>query len=154
VLEVLEEVVPELLFQVEQRYLNQVRPAYNIARYARGGPKIKQHSAKTRALISAKVRAKPRTPEHTKKLIEHLNRIRKPCSPEHARAMAAKNIGSKRSAETRAKMSAAGLGRPVSEETRAKISASRKGTPSHPWTAESRKRVADAKREWWRQHKK
>jgi hypothetical protein len=148
-----EEVVPARLFAVEQAYLTRERPTYNVSLVARGGPKIKMHSAATRALISAKVRAAGKTEEHKQKLREQLLKVQHKGTPERARAMAAANIGSKRSVETRAKMSEANRGRPVSLETRKKIGDANRGH-SHPCSEEHKKHLSEFKREWWQQHKK
>jgi hypothetical protein len=135
------------LFGVEQRYLDLEQPAYNRSLIAHGGPRVRFHTADTRAKISAKVRANPHTEEHTRKLVEHLRAVRYVPSPEEAeqwaRKMALVNTGAKRSPEFCAGVSERNRGRVLSAETKAKIGAAHKGK-GHPQTPETRAKIAAA----------
>lgn len=140
------------LFEVEQGYLDREHPAYNRSALAHGGPRIRVHTAETRAKISAKVKGKAHSEEHNRKLKIHLQAVRPVPSPEAARRMSIANIGTKRSPEFCAGVSERNRGRVLSAETRAKIGAGNKGK-SHPVSADARARIGAAKSEWWRQRK-
>jgi group I intron endonuclease len=131
---------PENLLMYEQRAIDILKPAYNIApiagsslgikrsaefkaRVSRGG-KGRKVSAETRAKIGAKHRGKKLSPEHIR-----IWRSAIPPIPIEKRREMAKAM---QTPEARAKKVQAMLGHSTSAETRAKISAALKGRPHSP----------------------
>ncbi|MDO8629390.1 MAG: NUMOD3 domain-containing DNA-binding protein [Phycisphaerales bacterium] len=156
-IEILEECAPTDCVSVEQRYLDKLKPAYNICKVANSVLGVKR-SAATRAKIRAAtigksyLRGYKHSPEtcakNSARQMGNRNAVGHVPSaaslairsaklkglalkPEHRAKIVAALIGRPVTAETRAKISEAnagrGAGRKLSEETRARMSASRTG---------------------------
>jgi hypothetical protein len=99
-------------------------------------------SPETCANISAALKGRPHSREHTAKLAAALRG--RPRSREICAKISAGLKGREVSEETRAKISKAKKGQTHSEETRRKMSEAKKGRPGHPHTQESRAKIAAA----------
>jgi group I intron endonuclease len=105
---VIEECNPEKLIAVEQRYIDALRPEYNISPTAGNCLGVK-HTQKTKANMSAAQ-------------MGHKNNLGVKRTPEARENISRAHIGKKHSPETIEKMKVARLGKKLSPETKAKIS--------------------------------
>lgn len=146
--EPLERVAIVVLKEAEQRWIDILKPCFNVSPFAnrppgRSGP----HSEVTKAKIRAKRAEQVITPEAVEKQRSKcLGQVRTPeqrariaagclgrqLSAETKAKIAAARTGTTAGEETRARMSAASLGRKHSDEVRAKISAARMGMKLSP----------------------
>jgi len=135
--EIMEECAPEMLLAVEQRFLDELTPEYNIALVAGNAMGGRKLSAEHRAKIGAAHKGKKLAPAWRANISAGLmGKKRTPFSAEWRVKLGLANLGKKRppfSAEWCANISAAAMGRTPwmkgkthTVETRAKISAAAK----------------------------
>jgi group I intron endonuclease len=112
------------LVDMEQCYLDHIKPQYNLCSIAGSSLGVK-HSDETRAKVSAALRGRIVSPEtRAKRSAARRGRI---ASFETRAKIGAANRGHIASPETRAKMSAAHRGHTMSSEIRAKLSTANRG---------------------------
>lgn len=160
------------LLMYEQRALDALAPAYNVARNAGSCLGVK-HSAEMRAKLSASkignqyTRGYRHTPEAIEKLRAKQTGVPSPTKgkkrdPAAVAATAAAHRGQKRSAETRARIAAKAAGRRWTDESRAKLLATLAAKPpsdrklariaaaergrARPKSAEHRAKIAESLR--------
>jgi group I intron endonuclease len=118
--------LPEECVPMEQKYIDKLKPEYNICLTAGSSLGIKRSMEYRKKLSIAHLgQSKPHTEESKRKIsIAHMGKI---LSDEHRAKLSAAHRGKTLTKEHCEKITAALLGRCVSEETRAKISLARMG---------------------------
>ncbi len=143
----LEDVPPNQLLDVEQRYLDGNPDGYNLAKYAGAPMKGRRQSQKTIQQRVAKLRGRKRTPEQCRRISEakkgkgnHISG--RPCSEETRRKIAdAKKGRCHLSREQLLRIAEANRGKHRSEETRRKMTEAHKKS----WALNRDARLANRK---------
>lgn len=143
------------LIPCEQRFLNTLKPEYNIFLIA-GSPLGYRHSPEARRKISKALMGVKLSKEHCKKISEGQRGKSHPCkghrhTEQTKRKLSEAARGRRLSTETRRKMAEAHIGKHPSDETRQKISDSLKG---RRLSIETRRKLSEAARAYHRRRRR
>ena len=143
---ILEEVSPEMLLEAEQKWIDQIRPEYNIALYAASSMRGRKASEETRAKLSKALKGRIS------------NRKGQTMSKETRKAISeslrgnTNRRGKRASRETRQKMSASKIEwwetHGVSEDTREKL---RRISTGKKFSEASKQKMREARLKWHRE---
>lgn len=134
----------DVLLEVEDRHLQERKPAYNQRRIASNNRGVR-YSAESCALIRRLV-SESWQGDDARREATRAKALETWADPVIREARLKGVTGRVVSDEMKAKLRAANLGKKASKETRAKMRAQRAGVPQGPHSAETRKRIGDAQR--------
>jgi group I intron endonuclease len=134
---------PQLLIATEQRWIDTLRPVFNVCKVA-GSPLGTKQSEESKRKKSIAARGRPLSPEHVAKLKAAAIGRKPPCTPEIIAKRADRLRGKKRPQHAIDMTAAKRRGQKMSDASRLKMSLAAIGKKKAPFSVEHRLNISNA----------